>query len=45
MSHAQKIHCRAKGSAAALMGWGALVWVAFWVAPYLYALNDFVQWR
>lgn len=32
-------------SAAALAGWGALLWLAFSVAPYLYALNDLVQWR
>jgi hypothetical protein len=31
--------------AAALVGWGALLWVAFWAAPYVYALNDLIQWR
>jgi hypothetical protein len=31
--------------AAALIGWGAILWIAFWVAPYLYAANDLIQWR
>jgi hypothetical protein len=31
--------------AAALVGWGALLGIAFWAAPYLYAVNDLIQWR
>jgi hypothetical protein len=30
---------------AAFVGWGVLLWVAFCVAPYLYAVNDLIQWR
>jgi hypothetical protein len=44
MSHNGKIPGPAKG-AVALVGWGAALWVAFWAAPYLYALNDLIQWR
>jgi hypothetical protein len=37
---------RAKAKfAAALVGWGAVFWIALWVAPYLYAANDLIQWR
>jgi hypothetical protein len=25
--------------------WGAVVWVAICVAPYVYALNDLTTWR
>lgn len=31
--------------AAALVGWGALVWVAVCLAPYLYAANQLIEWR
>jgi hypothetical protein len=30
---------------AALIAWGAVLWIAFWAAPYLYAFNDLIQWR
>lgn len=29
----------------ALIGWGALFWMAIWIAPYLYALSNLIQWR
>jgi hypothetical protein len=32
-------------TAAALFGWGATLWIAFWAAPYLYAFHDLIQWR
>lgn len=35
---------RAK-SATALVGWVALLWIAFCLGPYLYAANDLIQWR
>jgi hypothetical protein len=44
MSRHRKPHGRAK-SAVVLAGWGGLFWMAFCVAPYLYALNDLIQWR
>jgi hypothetical protein len=25
--------------------WGAVGWVAFCIAPYVYALNDLITWR
>jgi hypothetical protein len=31
--------------AGGLVGWGALLWLAFCVGPYLYAVNDLIQWR
>ncbi len=40
----RKTQCHAS-STAALIGWGALLWMAFWVAPYLYAFNSLIQWR
>jgi hypothetical protein len=29
----------------ALAVWGAVLCIAFWAAPYLYAFNDLIQWR
>lgn len=31
--------------AAALIGWGAVVWIAFLAGPYLIAFNDLISWR
>lgn len=31
--------------AAAFVSWGAVLWIAFWAAPYLYALHDLIHWR
>jgi hypothetical protein len=25
--------------------WSAIAWIAIWLAPYLYALNDLITWR
>jgi hypothetical protein len=36
---------RSKLKVTALIGWGAVFWLAFWAAPYLYAFNDLIQWR
>jgi hypothetical protein len=44
MSLSRKTQARAK-TTAALIGWGALFWMTFWIAPYLYAFNHLVQWR
>jgi hypothetical protein len=44
MSQNRKSHGDGKG-AAVLVGWGTPLWLAFWIAPYLYALNDLMQWR
>jgi hypothetical protein len=37
--------CGRANSTAAVIGGGALLWMAFWVAPYLYALSNLIQWR
>jgi hypothetical protein len=42
MSLKQKTHAKA---AAAVIGWSAVLWLAFWAAPYVYALNELIQWR
>jgi hypothetical protein len=44
MSRNGKAQGHAK-SAAAVAGWGVLLWMAFSVAPYLYALDNLIQWR
>jgi hypothetical protein len=44
MSLNRKTQAHSK-AAAAVIGWGAVLWVAFWAAPYLYALNELIQWR
>jgi hypothetical protein len=44
MSPDRTSHSHAK-STAALLGCGALFWMAFWAAPYLYALDNLIQWR
>lgn len=44
MSLRQETKDHAKWAAAPL-GWGALLWIAFWAAPDLYAFNDLIQWR
>lgn len=36
---------RGHAKSVALVGWSTLFWIAFWIAPYLYALNDLIQWR
>ena len=30
---------------AAFAGWSAVLWIALWATPYLYAFNDLIQWR
>jgi hypothetical protein len=27
------------------MTWAAVAWIAVWLAPYLYAVNDLITWR
>lgn len=44
MSFSRESRSNAK-IAAAFAGWGAFLWIALWVGPYLYALNDLIQWR
>jgi hypothetical protein len=44
MTLIRKTQCAAN-STAVLIGWGALFWMAFWAAPYLYAANNLIQWR
>jgi hypothetical protein len=40
----RKTQAHAK-TTAALIGWGAVFWISFWAAPFLYAFNDLIQWR
>jgi hypothetical protein len=28
-----------------IMTWAAVAWVAIWLTPYLYAVNDLITWR
>jgi hypothetical protein len=28
-----------------IVGWAAVAWIALWLAPYLYAVNDLITWR
>lgn len=44
------VQCRGKAkttatATAAIVGWAAVLWIAFSVGPYLYAFNDLVSWR
>jgi hypothetical protein len=28
-----------------IMTWAAVAWIAIWLTPYLYAVNDLITWR
>src|SRR5215470_17623290 len=28
-----------------IMTWAAVAWIAVWLTPYLYAVNDLITWR
>jgi hypothetical protein len=28
-----------------LVTWAAVAWIAVWLTPYLYAVNDLITWR
>ncbi len=28
-----------------IMTWAAVAWIALWLTPYLYAVNDLITWR
>jgi hypothetical protein len=28
-----------------LIVWSTVAWIALWVAPHVYALNDLITWR
>ena len=28
-----------------VMTWAAVAWIALWLTPYLYAVNDLITWR
>jgi len=28
-----------------IMTWAAIAWIAVWLTPYLYAVNDLITWR
>ena len=28
-----------------IMTWAAVAWIAAWLTPYLYAVNDLITWR
>jgi hypothetical protein len=32
-------------TASRIMTWAAVAWVAIWLTPYLYAVNDLITWR
>jgi hypothetical protein len=28
-----------------IISWAAVAWIAFWLTPYFYAVNDLITWR
>jgi hypothetical protein len=28
-----------------IISWAAVAWIAVWLTPYLYAVNDLITWR
>jgi hypothetical protein len=28
-----------------IMTWAAVAWIAIWLTPYVYAVNDLITWR